>query len=256
MRMRRAALVLLVALLLTGTSTSPVSAQTGNARIPVTPIYTSPRTRVVLRPVAIKAVRLPVVFKNVSTRKKIVALTFDDGPVGNAQVVCNILKAWHSKATFFYIGNRRMDLTGEYKIALTCGEIGNHSSNHLVMPGMPLAKQENEITWTNAVIKKKTGTTAHWFRPRAGLYDNNTLLATRMAGMRMVLWDADGDDTFEAHQSRYGISYRVLRTVHPGAIILLHQTNPESIKALPMILSGLRAQGYVITTVSDLLASQ
>jgi peptidoglycan/xylan/chitin deacetylase (PgdA/CDA1 family) len=49
----------------------------------------------------------------------------------------------------------------------------------------------------------------------------------------------------------------VLGNVRPGSIVLLHPwsaANGATREALPMILAGLREQGYEFVTVSELLA--
>jgi len=72
--------------------------------------------------------------------------------------------------------------------------------------------------------------------------------------MLMVLWTVDTDDYL-----RPGVAvivHTVLSKARPGAIILLHDAGgdrSQTVAALPKIIAGLRARGYRLVTVPQLL---
>ena len=45
-------------------------------------------------------------YRKIDTRKKLVALTYDDGPSKNTNTILKVLKKYDSTATFFEVGNR------------------------------------------------------------------------------------------------------------------------------------------------------
>ena len=79
--------------------------------------------------------------------------------------------------------------------------------------------------------------------------------AVASARMVPVLWDADGDD-WAPGISAAEISRRILAGVRPGSIILLHDgggPRNQTVKAIPLILKGLKKRGLKPVTVSELL---
>jgi peptidoglycan/xylan/chitin deacetylase (PgdA/CDA1 family) len=72
--------------------------------------------------------------------------------------------------------------------------------------------------------------------------------------MLMVLWSVDTDDYEQPGVPV--IVQRALEGVKPGAIILLHDAGgvrDQTIAALPAIIKGVRARGYRLVTVPQLL---
>ena len=68
---------------------------------------------------------------HVETKKKVVALTFDDGPTENVDELLPVLEQYHVKATFFLIGNEVEKNPDEArKIVLAGHQIGNHTYSH------------------------------------------------------------------------------------------------------------------------------
>ena len=67
-------------------------------------------------------------------------------------------------------------------------------------------------------------------------------------------YDDVGGDPFSGDAA--AIAARVLRQAHDGAIVVLHVTKanaPRTADALPAVIDGLRARGYRLVTLSDLL---
>lgn len=72
--------------------------------------------------------------------------------------------------------------------------------------------------------------------------------------MALVLWSVYPDDTIPSPPP-HPIARRVLAHVCPGSIILLHETDPRTVAALPEIIA-VRSRGYTPVTLSTLLAAQ
>ena len=178
-----------------------------------------------------------------------VALTFDDGPsVTQTPAILAILNRLHVHATFFELGRHvagREELMDE--ILVSGDEIGNHSYHHPEYPGY------GELAATNQRIDEATGFTPCLFRPPYGLVDGRVLSAAGREHLELVLWSVDSLD--DKHAGASAIRSNVLRQAQPGAIILMHDGghHPQTLRALPGIIRGLRSRGLDFATVTELL---
>lgn len=178
-----------------------------------------------------------------------VALTFDDGPsLTQTPATLRILNRLHAHATFFEEGRHvkgREVLMGE--ILARGDEIGNHSFHHPEHPG------DGELAATNRRIEAATGFRPCLFRPPYGLVDGQVISAARRAGLQLVLWGIDSLD--DKHPGAAAIRSNVLSQAGPGSIILMHDGghHPQTVRALPGIIHGLRERGLGLTTVTELL---
>lgn len=179
---------------------------------------------------------------------KIVALTFDDGPLdGDTQPILDILSNYGVKATFFVTGynaNRFPFLVRrEYQEGHM---VANHSYTHPHLPQLSSSEVEKELRDTNTAITAAGVPQPNLFRPPYG--DTNATIegiATSL-GMTQVIWNPATDTNDWANPSASTICDRVLNGVSPGSIILLHDgggtTNTD--EALPCIITRLKEQGY------------
>ncbi|HMT90017.1 MAG TPA: hypothetical protein PKC73_10290, partial [Dermatophilaceae bacterium] len=74
---------------------------------------------------------------------------------------------------------------------------------------------------------------------------------TRSLGWPVVLWDVDSEDW--RNRSAPITTQRVLSTVRPGSIVLMHDIHGSSVDATPGIIAALKARGFVFVTVPELL---
>ena len=98
-----------------------------------------------------------------------------------------------------------------------------------------------------------TGAWPRWFRAPYGELDARVAELASRAGLTSVQFDiASGDSGFGAERLANG----VLTLARPGSIVVLHANNPRFAtgRALPRIISTLRARGFGFATVSELLA--
>lgn len=190
---------------------------------------------------------------------KVVALTFDDGPhpVYTPQVL-DILMRYKVKATFFLIGARAERYPDLARRILAEGhEIGNHTYSHFAdLPYKDWDTICREIVNGADAIERVTGVRPKLFRPPHGYLNYRVHTAAQIYGFTVVLWTVSADH--HDAPTPEAMAQRVFRLVHPGAIILMHDgrtsTRWRDVKALPLILSGLRKRGYRFVTVSELLS--
>lgn len=186
--------------------------------------------------------------------RKLLALTFDDGPNANVMVqIMELLNQYDAKATFFVVGNC---ITEEsvpvLKSAVDQGfEIGNHSWSHLHMPEMSEQQLIQEIAAVQERVEQITGTLPVLFRPPYIDVDNNMLETISMpfiAGSGSNDWDPDCTIT-----QRVALA---LQAAENGAILLMHcfEGNEATVAALRLILPELKKQGYRMVTVSQMFA--
>ena len=184
-----------------------------------------------------------------SRGRRIVALTFDDGPsLRFTPSILAILDRLHARGTFFEEGRHVTDREALMRRILASGdEIGNHSFDHPRYPGY------TELATTNQLIRAATGFTPCLFRPPYGLIDTKVEVAARRVGLQTVLWDVDSGD--EKHPGIAAIRANVLDLSEPGSIILMHDGghHSQTVAALPRIIRGLRARGFQFGTVTEIL---
>ena len=199
--------------------------------------------------------------------KKMVALTFDDGPNGDAtRAIVDILTERHAAATFFQIGDRVVADPATARYVSDHGfPIGNHSWDHsFLLPLRGAPRVEREIGSASAAIENATGVTPRYFRPPHGWRSPQLLLAARREHLTLVDWSVDPVDYLTNDPRR--IADRVVRRARPGSIILLHDGIEDglgvearrgregTIAALPAIIDGLQRAGFTLVTVDELLA--
>ena len=185
--------------------------------------------------------------------KKIVALTFDDGPSPETTPkVLDILKEHKAKATFFTVGQNIAGNEAIMKRILKEGsEIGNHSWSHPNLPTISLAQAQKEINDTTAEIKRAVGIDSKLMRPPYGALTPTIQNAVEQS---FIMWSVDSLDWKERNTP--AILNRVQAATHPGSIILMHDIHQTTVDALPAVLDYLGSQGYTYVTVSELLGDQ
>ena len=194
------------------------------------------------------------------TRQKVVAITLDDGPDPKfTPRVLEMAKKYDIPFTVFLVGKEvqlHPQLAQQEKDAGFV--IGNHTWDHPDMKSEDLQQDFDEVAKASAEIQKVTGDKTMLFRPPKGLWDGDTFLAAIDEGYKIVLWSV----ALEHHtcHTPQEMADRVLNKVQPGYIILAHDGEPchpisreKSIEALPLLIEGLKAKGYRIVTVPELM---
>lgn len=188
-----------------------------------------------------------------------VALTFDDGPDDPYSLqVSRVLDEHGVKGTFFEVG-KAIDARPEIARALYDDGhlVGNHSYHHdywrWLDPRYP------ELDRTEAAFRRQLGVCPAFFRPPHGQRTPFMLAHVSSKGMHTVTWDVSAGDWATDDASL--VAKRILDGVKPGSIILLHDgidgtvtaDRTVLVKALPMIIDGLKAKGLTPVRLDELL---
>jgi peptidoglycan/xylan/chitin deacetylase (PgdA/CDA1 family) len=183
-----------------------------------------------------------------------VAIGFDDGPAAATRAFVSMLERAKAKATFFVIGRQIDD---SYRATLLRelrdgDALGDHTFNH---PDLTRGGNAyTELHSTLAAIRRASGYTPCVFRPPYGAYNSSVVDTARSLGLATVLWNVDPRDW--ARPGTRSIVQQVLAQVRPGSIIISHDgggPRSETLAAYPSIIAGLRARGYRIVTIPELL---
>jgi peptidoglycan-N-acetylglucosamine deacetylase len=181
------------------------------------------------------------------------ALSFDDGPsLAQTPAILATLDRMGAKATFFeegrHVAGQREALMRH--ILAEGDEIGNHSYHHPPDPGY------GELASTQRRIRAATGFTPCLFRPPYGLIDAKVAAAARRTRLEMVLWDVDSRD--DKHPGVAAIRANAVGLAQPGSIVLMHDGghHPQTVRALPSVIRGLRSRGFRFVTVTELLGGR
>lgn len=201
------------------------------------------------------------VFFESQTNKKIVALTFDDGPYSPyTEQVLDVLGEYHVPATFFVVGQNVEKYPELVQRIVDEGhQLGNHTYHHVDLLKIDRKTIEDEIDSTNRVIKNVTGTTPHVVRPPHGFRDPVVMEIMAERGLKVVEWSIMSRDW--TNPGVEVIVDRTLAKVKNGSIILLHDgdgisskaSRIQSVEATRRIIQTLSAQGYQFVTVDEIL---
>jgi peptidoglycan-N-acetylglucosamine deacetylase len=178
---------------------------------------------------------------------RVVALTFDDGPDPRfTPAVLAILREGGVKAAFCVIGHwarRHPELL--QAIRADGHVLCDHTETHPALDRIPGEQVAGQLAAPVEYCRLVTGEKPGFFRAPYGATTAAVLDAARAQGLRVLQWSVDPQDW-----TRPGVTTivgRVLKQLHPGAIVLMHDgggDRSETVAALPVIISALRAQGY------------
>jgi peptidoglycan/xylan/chitin deacetylase (PgdA/CDA1 family)/glycosyltransferase involved in cell wall biosynthesis len=192
---------------------------------------------------------------------KVVALTFDDGPnEPYTSEILDVLAREQVHATFFAVGVNVLTYPDAARRIVADGNIiANHSYDHSRL-ATAVDFRYSEVVRAQDVIQQVTGVSPHFFRPPAGIHTPWQLRRVASTGLVAVNWDSEGYD-WQRPNSPDRIAQKVLASVRPGSIILLHDGDEthhgsdrsQTVAALPSIIETLRSEGYSFVTVPELL---
>lgn len=191
----------------------------------------------------------------VKTDKKVAALTFDiswgtevPGPV------LDTLKKNNAKATFFISGPwAKKHPEFPKRIVADGHEVASHGEEHINLSQYSQEDVKKNILAAHQNIKDVTGVEPNLIRTPNGDWNDMVLTTAEELNYKVIQWSTDSLDWKKPGVE--AITDRVLKKVHPGAIILMHASDTclQTPDALPRVLEGLKKQGYELVTVSELL---
>lgn len=196
----------------------------------------------------------PTILSSVATTRRVVALTFDDGPSPYTPQILAVLRASHIRATFFVIGEQVQEFASFIRAEVAGGnDVGDHTYTHPDLLLLSRAAVVDQLKRTQRVVHAVARVTPKWFRPPYEAVDARVVRVAAALGMHTVTWTVDPGDW-----ARPGVKLivaRVLAQVRPGSVILMHDgggDRSQTVAALRIILRTLLARGYRFETLDEL----
>ena len=201
-----------------------------------------------------------------------IALTFDDGPDPQwTPKILDVLKEKKATATFFLIGIQTDKFSGIAKRIYNEGHtIGNHTFTHPDVSNISTAYMKVELNLTERLFASLVGVRTTLMRPPYAIDEEpdtadqvRPLEVPQDMGYITVGNRIDPND-WSDNPSAEKITAYVLSHLPPcrqenlrcGNIVLMHDgggNRAETVRALPMIIDGIRAKGYEIAPVYELI---
>jgi len=194
---------------------------------------------------------------NFNDGRKLIALTFDDGPSQYTQRYLDILTQYGVKATFFNLGQNADTYPDLEKacIAADC-QVASHTFDHKQLTTLSGDDVYSELTTAFTSIYNASGTSTTMLRPPYGSFTDNTWLLTRGCLSASFIWNIDSEDWRLPGSDK--IVSNVVNNAYSGAIVLMHDgggNRDEDLAALPSIIQTLQGEGYTFVTLDELMAA-
>ena len=206
--------------------------------------------------------------------RKLVALTFDDGPHPHfTAAVLDILERERVQATFFVCGRNVLNHPDIAQKIFDAGHtIGNHTFSHPYLYFQPRSEIICQLDSTQQAIKQSTGQECRLFRPPYGARWLGLYPELRSRNLELVTWSSWP----ETHSTADEIVTHALKDLRPGTVYLLHdgvqapggyftrrsgqslkedsadQRVRRTIDALPAMIAKIREQGYRFVSAEEM----
>ena len=191
------------------------------------------------------------------TTQNTIYLTFDCGyENGNTEPILDALKKHDVKATFFVVGNFLETSPEIVKRMIAEGHtVGNHTYHHLDMSSissMDAFKKETQDV--ENLFEQITGTPiTKFYRPPQGKYNIENLKMAQELGYHTFFWSLAYVDWYQDKQPTKDEAFgKLLKRIHPGAIVLLHSTSSTNAQILDELLTKWEEMGYTIKPSTEL----
>lgn len=190
------------------------------------------------------------------TDEKIIYLTFDAGfENGNTEAILDALIKNDVKATFFLVGNY-IDTAPELVSRMIDDghEVANHSYYHPDMTQKSKEDFEEELFKMEECFRELTGKEiGMYYRPPQGKYNESNLLWANNLGYKTVFWSLAYVDWYENDQPSHEEALKKLtERIHPGAVVLLHNTSKTNGEILDELMNRWQDMGYTFGTLDQL----
>ena len=192
------------------------------------------------------------------TTQKRIYLTFDAGyENGNTEPILEALKKHHVKATFFVVGHYLETAPELVKRMVEEGHnVGNHTYHHYDMS--KISDQESFTKEMQSVEEKYKEITGQemtkYYRPPQGKYSLENLNMAKELGYHTFFWSLAyvdwNQDAQPTHEEAFS---KLMSRIHPGAIVLLHNTSTTNAEILDELLTRWEAQGYTFGILDELI---
>lgn len=184
--------------------------------------------------------------------KKLVAITFDDGPSQYTTTLIDELKKRDVPATFFVLGSEVERYPEVLKFVSDTGnEIGIHSYEHKLFTKLSEEEILEQISKTKNIIYDITGTNPTLIRVPYGSTNKQIKKILEEHELESVLWNVDSLD-WKLKNTNKVYNY-VIKKFKGNDIILMHDSFKTSVEAATLIIDKLQRECYTFVTVSEFL---
>lgn len=195
-----------------------------------------------------------------NTEEKVIYLTFDCGyENGNTEAILDALKKHNVTATFFVVGHYLESAPELVKRMVEEGHsVGNHTYHHPDMSKISdLSSFQKEVDAVKELYKEITGEEmAMYYRPPQGKYSTSNLQMAKKLGYSTFFWSlAYVDWNVDKQPSHEEAFDKLTRRIHPGAIVLLHNTSKTNGEILDELLEKWENMGYHFGVLEDIVNS-
>lgn len=191
------------------------------------------------------------------TTEKVIYLTFDAGfENGYTEAILDALKKHNAQATFFVVGHY-LETAPELvkRMAEEGHTVANHTYSHPDMSKISdKAAFEKEMKAVATLYKDITGQEMEkYYRPPQGKYSESNLKMARDLGYKTFFWSLAYVDWYQDDQPTKEQAFdKLLKRIHPGAIVLLHSTSKTNGEIMDELLTKWEEMGYCIKPLSEL----
>jgi peptidoglycan-N-acetylmuramic acid deacetylase len=195
-----------------------------------------------------------------SPKDKVIYLTFDCGyENGNTPAILDALKAHNAQATFFVVGHYLESAPELVQRMVGDGHtVGNHTYHHPDMSSIASMEEfRKEVDSVADKYKEVTGQEiAPYYRPPQGKFSRENLNMAKELGYSTYFWSLAYVDWIQDDQpSRDEALSKLTSRIHPGAIVLLHNTSATNAEILDELLAKWEDMGYSFRPLAELAAN-
>ena len=192
--------------------------------------------------------------------EKVIYLTFDCGyENGNTEPILDALKKHNVKAMFFVVGHFLESAPDMVKRMVEDGHmVGNHTYHHLDMPTISdKATFQKEMDDVANLFQEITGTKlSPYYRPPQGKCNTQNLKMAKELGYSTIFWSLAyvdwNTDNQPSHEEAFS---KLTERIHPGAVVLLHNTSKTNGEILDELLTKWEGMGYRFELLPELKAT-
>ena len=207
-----------------------------------------------LKPVLASLAPAVFLYRGVPGSASGVALTFDDGPhPRHTEMLLEILDRERAKGAFFLQGKEVEKYPALVRAIHTAGhELGNHAYSHRRPSDLGAVAYIDEVMRTQSLLEDTIGAPiASLFRPPYGTMSVRTFFSLARNGFRIVHWSVDSGDSF-MHDADELAGRIESMSIRAGDILLFHEDQAHTVKAMPAILRALKARSLDFTSIKAL----
>lgn len=189
--------------------------------------------------------------------EKVIYLTFDCGyENGNTEAILDALKKHGVSATFFVVGHYLETAPELVKRMVEEGHtVGNHTYHHPDMSAISsIDRFREETDSVKTLFEEITGQKmSPYFRPPQGKYNADNLKMAKELGYHTFFWSlAYVDWNTDEQPTKEEALEKLCSRIHPGAIVLLHNTSATNAAVLDELLTKWEEMGYSFATLEDI----